>query len=83
MLTKAACDQKYSQNSNIVRNYFNLNYCCLFAYILKCNLFLWCKAEFSASLLQSSASHDLSDIILKYWFGEMFLIINVEKTFAA
>ncbi len=77
MLTKAACDQKYSQNSNIVRNYYNLNNCFLFAYIL------WCKAEFSASLLQSSASHDLSDIILKYWFGEMFLIINVEKTFAA
>ncbi len=26
----------------------------LFEYILKCNLFLWCKAEFSASFLQSS-----------------------------
>ncbi len=33
-------------------------------YILKRNLFLWCKAEFSASLLQSSVSHDPSEIIL-------------------
>ncbi len=30
--------------------------CSLFEYIL--SLFLWCKAVFSASLLQSSVSHD-------------------------
>ncbi len=36
----------------------------LFEYILNCNLFLRCKAEFSASLLQSSVSHDPSEIIL-------------------
>ncbi len=30
-------------------------------------LFLWCKAEFSASLLQSSVSHDLSEIMLIYY----------------
>jgi len=37
---------------------------------------LKCKAEFSASLLQSSVSHDPSEII--YWFGaqETFLIIS-------
>ncbi len=40
---------------------------------LKCNLFLWRKAEFSASLLQSSVSHDTSEIILICWF-----IISVE-----
>ncbi len=28
-------------------------------YVLNCNLFLWCAAVFSASLLQSSVSHDL------------------------
>ncbi len=37
----------------ISNNYF------LFEYILKCNLFMWRKAVFSASLLQSSVSHDL------------------------
>ncbi len=31
---------------------------------MKCNLFLWSKAEFSASLLQPSVSHDPSEIIL-------------------
>ncbi len=28
---------------------------------LKCTLFIWCTAEFSASLLQSSESHDLQN----------------------
>ncbi len=28
-------------------------------YLLNCHLFLWCAAVFSASLLQSSVSHDL------------------------
>ncbi len=31
---------------------------------MKCNLFLWCKAEFSASLLWSVTSHDPSEIML-------------------
>ncbi len=44
------------------------------------------KVEFSASLLQSSVSHDPSEIILIYWFAaqETFLIIiNLEKSGAA
>ncbi len=45
-------------------------------HVVKCNLFLWCKAEFSASLLQSSVSHDPSEIILIYWFA-------AQKTFFA
>ncbi len=40
----------------------------LYEYILKCNLFFCCKAESSASLL-SSVSHDLSEIILIWWFS--------------
>ncbi len=43
------------------------------------------KAVFSASLLQSSVSHDPSEIILIYWFPaqETFLIIiNVENSCA-
>jgi len=42
------------------------------------------KAEFSASLLQSSVSHDRSQITL-WWFAaqETFLIINVEHSCAA
>ncbi len=49
-----------------------------FNLFVKYNLFLWCKAEFSASLLQSSVSHDPSEIILICWFAaqETFLIIN-------
>jgi len=40
------------------------------------------KAEFSASLLQSSVSHDPSEITLIWWFDaqETFLIINVENS---
>ncbi len=34
---------------------------------------MWCKAEFSASLLQAIL-HDPSEIILKCWF-----IINIEN----
>ncbi len=44
------------------------------------------KAEYSASLLQSSVSHDPSEIILIYWFAaqETFpIIINVENSCAA
>ncbi len=55
------------------------NNCFPFEYILKCNLFLWCKA----SLLQSSVSYDPSEIILICWFTaqETFLIIiNVENS---
>ncbi len=50
-------------------------------YILKCNLFLWCKA--------SSVSYDLSEIILICWFAEqetfiiIIIIINVENSCAA
>ncbi len=46
----------------------------------------WCKAEFSASLLQSSVSHDPSEIILICWYAvqETFLIIiNIENSYAA
>ncbi len=62
------------------------NSCFLFEHILKCNLFLWCAAEFSASLLQSSVSHDPSEIILICWFaaqGTLLIIINVENSCAA
>ncbi len=54
-----------------------LNICFLSYYILKCNLFLWCKAEFSVSLLQASVSHDSLEIILICWFAaqEAFLLI--------
>ncbi len=44
----------------------------------------WCKAEFSASLLQSSVSHDLSEIILIFWFAaqeKLLIITNVENVF--
>ncbi len=62
------------------------NNCFLCEHMLKCNLFLWCKAEFSASLLQFSVSHDPSEIILICWFAaqETFLIIiNFENSCAA
>ncbi len=43
----------------IIKYYSIENNCFLCEYIVKCNLFLWCAAVFSASLLQSSESHDL------------------------
>ncbi len=55
----------------------NQNNCFLFEYILKCNLFLWCNAEFSASLLQSSVSHDPSEIILIFWFAAQLLSVII------
>ncbi len=60
----------------ISNNYFQ------FEYIVKCNLFLWCKAEYSASLLQSSVSYDPSEIILIWWFTaqDTFLIIIIVET---
>ncbi len=47
---------------------------------------MWCAAEFSASLLQSSVSHDPSEIILICWFAAqdtLMIIINVENSCAA
>ncbi len=52
-------DQKYS---NIAKYYCNLN---VFLYFLNV---ICGKAEFSASLLQSSVLHDPSEIILICWF---------------
>ncbi len=53
----------------------------LFEYILKCNLFLWCKAEF----LQSSVSHNPSEMILICWFETfiIIIIINAENSCGA
>ncbi len=79
----------FDQNTVILWNNITVsNNCFLFEYILKCNLFLWCKAEFSASLLESSVSHDPSEIILICWFAaqETFffiIIINVQNSCAA
>ncbi len=57
-------EEKYSKNEY----FYNLKY--LFPYFNthRSNLLLWCKAEFFASLLQSSVSHDPSEIILICWF---------------
>ncbi len=46
---------------------------------------MWCKAEFSASLLQSSVSHDPSEIWI-CWFSAketILIIINVVNSFVA
>ncbi len=44
--------------------------------MLKFNLFLWCKAEFSASLLQSWVSHDPSEIIYANLYSHSGVIIS-------
>jgi len=41
------------------------------------------KAVFSASLLQSSVSHDPLEIILIWWFDAQTIIINDENSCAA
>ncbi len=50
----------------------------MWIYMVKCNLFLGCKAEFSASLLQSSGTKDISEIITIYIFvaQKTFMIIS-------
>jgi len=86
MLTMVAfISSKMQKNSNIVKYYYNLNELFSILIYFKCNLFLWCKAEFSASLLQSSVSHDPSEIILICWFAarETFLIIIDVENVAA
>ncbi len=73
-------DEKYSKNSYIVKYYYNLKES------LFCSFFLiYCNgiAEFSASLLQSSVSHDPSEINLICWFGvqeTFFLLSSTLKT---
>ncbi len=54
-------DKKYSKNSDIVKYCYNLKelFSNLIYFKRKC-----IKAEFSASLLQSSLSHDPSEIFL-------------------
>ncbi len=66
-------DQKYS-NTVKLWNIIQIKKKILFEYILKCNLFMWYKAEFSASLLQSSLSNDSSEIILIRWFADQKII---------
>ncbi len=58
------------------------NNCFLFWYMLKCNLFLWCKSEFSASFLEYSVSHGPSEIILICWFAahKFFVLLSMLKT---
>ncbi len=50
-----------------LEEYWNV-YTTAIIFILICNLFLWCKAESSASLLQPSVLRDPSEIILICWF---------------
>ncbi len=81
----SAIDIIYGKNSNIVKYYCNKKmYFFLIEYIVRFNLFLWCKAEFSASLLQSSVSHD-SEINIICWYAaqETLLIINFKNSCTA
>ncbi len=50
-----------------------------FNVFLKCNLFLWCKAEF----FESSVSHDPSEIIIWFVAHHFYIITNVENSCAA
>ncbi len=60
----------------LIKATLDLNILNIFSYLIySCDG----KAEFSASLLQFSVSHDLSEIILICWFGAQvtFLIISI------
>ncbi len=72
MLTKAGLIW-YSTNNNVVKYYYNLIELFYFFEYIK-NV----KAEFSASLLQSSVSHDPSEIILICWFVAQLLSIIID-----
>jgi len=51
---------------------------------LHCFFFFYVKAEFPASQLQSSVSHDPSDIILIWWYAAQkhFILLSMLKTVA-
>ncbi len=71
-------DQKYNKNRNIVEYNYNLKQLFSMWISVKIAFIPTIKAVFSASLLQSSVSHDPSEIIIICWFNaqETFLIIN-------
>jgi len=55
-----------------------------FFYFFLCEYITVIKVEFSSSLLQSSVSHDPSQITLIWWFDaqkNINIIINVENVF--
>ncbi len=70
-------EQIYSKSSIIVKYYYHN--CFLFEYMLKINFFAVIKAVFSASSLQSSVSHDPSEIILIYWFAAQKTLLSMLK----
>ncbi len=80
-------DQKYFKNSKIVKYFYNLKWLFSISVYNKILFISVIKAEFSASLLQSSVSHDPSEIILICWFDAqetfIIIIINVENSWAA
>ncbi len=60
-LKASYCSPRHLFVKKIQQKQWNItisNSCFLCEYIVKCDLFLWCAAEFAASLLQSSVSHD-------------------------
>ncbi len=73
--------EKYGKNNNIVK-YYNLKYLFFFWIYFKMKCIPVIKAEFPASLLQSSVSHDPSEIILRWWFGaqDFFLEYLFQRT---
>jgi len=68
--------KKYSKNCYNVKYYYNLRHVFYFNIFQNIIYSCDCKAEFSASLLQSSVSHDPSELILICRFSaqETFLI---------
>ncbi len=69
MITKAAFIwQKHSKNNNIVKYYNNLkciNYFNIFFPVME-------EMNYQQSLLQSSVSHDASEIIISWFSAQIF-----------
>ncbi len=75
MLTKAAfISSKYCKNSML---WYTKMYCFLFEHISKWKLFLWCKAEFSASLFQSSLHHMILQKIIIILLLKKHLLLSM------
>ncbi len=64
MHQKPDLDQNQYSSYFVTQKYYFEELFSFLIYIIKCNLFLWCTAQFSVSLLQCSVSLDLSEIIL-------------------
>ncbi len=77
MLTKAAFIwQKHSKNNNIVKYYYNLKFINNFNIFSNILFPVMEEMNYQQSLLQSSVSHDASEIIISWFSAQKTFLIK-------